>query len=279
MSQEAPVIVEGRGHAAKVQCVSEGMEEWSKVVEVPLTLSRQSTAASLSNHSTYDTFVDTMDMEECLRKIQYLEIEAQKNRKREQDIMQQIHEAQARILEKDKEVCNLQAQILEELRERQEMAREVLEKDFKILCLQESCAGSQARALDADTCSVFKTAAESSCSLKVGSSNVASGVRLTPASNSHVNQFANACGSILPTLPKQDMMFSPQQSPQRGVRQLQVTPPSSPNLSIWASLPQQFKSHEKEVPSWGQPCGNAMSRRVVMQNLQVRNTSRPMTYR
>lgn len=208
-----------------------------------------------------------------------LRLRPKKNRKREQDIMQQIHEAQARILEKDKEVCNLQAQILEELRERQEMAREVLEKDFKILCLQESCAGSQARALDADTCSVFKTAAESSCSLKVGSSNVASGVRRTPASNSHVNQFANACGSILPTLPKQDMMFSPQQSPQRGVRQLQVTPPSSPNLSIWASLPQQFKSHEKEVPSWGQPCGNAMSRRVVMQNLQVRNTSRPMTYR
>lgn len=271
------MIAEGHGNASKVQCGREGMEGATQ--QPALTLSRSSTCDTLFRQPTCDTLLDGMDMEECLRRIQYLEIEAKKTRKREQHILQQIHEAQALILDKDKEVCNLQGQILEELRERQELARKVLERDFEILCLQESGGGSQARSLDADKWSASKIAAESCCGSKVGSSNVASGVRVMPASNS------------LPTLPKQDMMVSREQLPrQRSVRKLAVGPPSSPQspqmlcrgspvLSQRASLPPQFKLHEKQVPSWAAPCTQAMGQHVVMQNLQVQNASRPMSYR
>jgi hypothetical protein len=283
MAQEPPLIAEGHSDAAEVQACSEGMEKnkplSSQLGEVLLTLSRQSTCASISTQSTCDTCADGMDMEECLRNIFQLEIELAKTKKREHDIMQKIDDAKVLILDKGKEVCNLQGQILEELRERQELARKVLERDFEILCLQESGGGSQARSLDVDKWSASKIAAESCCGSKVGSSNVASGVRVMPASNS------------LPTLPKQDMMVSREQLPrQRSVRKLAVGPPSSPQspqflcrgspvLSQRASLPPQFKLHEKQVPSWAAPCTQAMGQHVVMQNLQVQNASRPMSYR
>lgn len=310
--QEPPVIAECFGNAANMQDSSAGMTRAASKDSV----SSQATTPSFSSRSTCDTCAVGMDMEACLRKIEYLETEAEKRRKREQklvqqlhvaracidrehDLMQQLHDAKACIVDKGKEVCSLQGQILEGLRERQELARKVLERDCEILRLQELLAIPQTRELDvADQCSVSETAAESRY---VGSSHVAADVRLMPASDSRINPFEDACGSIeqfdtsgtpvrtfaappsthgVSTLPEENrtFSFSEEQPPQNGAHGIVGPAPCSPpvfvrdtlpNLSkSLPSLPPQLKFHEMEVPSWAQ-------RR---KNLQIQKTSRPFSH-
>merc|ERR1719195_864597 len=97
ISQEPLVLAEDHGHAAQVQCGSgvllKATRHAIEVGEVPLTLSRSSTCETLSRR------VDITDME---GKIQYLEFEAKQARKREHDLWQQIYEAKAHILDKEK---------------------------------------------------------------------------------------------------------------------------------------------------------------------------------
>jgi len=270
------VTVEARCHAATVECDNEGSEKamphGRETGDVLFTKSRQSPC---------DTCVDGMDMEECLRKIQYLEVKAKETRNREHNLMQQLYEARACIIEKGQEVCNLQNQIAQELSEKQGLLHDFFKRDLEILRLQKSRAVSQAGAIDVgDRCAASKTAAESCFSSKVESSNIASGARSVPASNSRINPFPQACGLILPTLPEQDTMFSPQimtcvsrqqkeQPPHNNVRWMPPSSPSVcgpgmlPNCSTHISLRQQFQIHTSESLS------ETMARQAVADVKQI----------
>lgn len=183
--------------AAAVLSGSEGTEEatplGSKTGDVQFPRSRQSTC---------DTCNDGVDEELRLvmhRRLQCLEgWTNEASKKREQDLAQQLLEARTEILAKAREVSTLQAQLLEELTERQKLQRKVMEQFEEICRLQESPVGSQALASDGQNCDVSKTAVENRSSLKAGTSNVAN--------------------SVQPTLPQQDMMFTPQVTP-RGAWQ------------------------------------------------------------
>lgn len=161
-------------------------------------------------HGNGDVCIEGMDREQCLRKIRYLEDEAKETKKKQQDLKEQLCAARAQLLEQRKEVCNLQHQLLQELGERQRMARKVVQRELELLRLQESLASSP-RALDnGDKCALSSTTAESCCSSRVGSSNVASGVSLMPADDFHIIPVTTSYGSILPTSPKQGTKISPQ---------------------------------------------------------------------
>lgn len=209
-----PVLDETHGHATAIHFGSAGMENatphGSDKGDVPSMESRQSTFC-----------VGGMDVEECRRKIQLLEVQARETKMREQGILQDLYKAKVRLIEKGGEVCNLQDQIAHEMKESQGLVREILERDVKILHLQ---AGHQFV--------VSKTAAESCCSSKVGSSNVASGIRLIPANNSNMNHFTEASRSLQPTLSKQHMKFSPRVDVPQA-----LTAPSSPPVPGRCLLP------------------------------------------
>mmetsp|Transcript_16232 Transcript_16232/g.31784 ORF Transcript_16232/g.31784 Transcript_16232/m.31784 type:complete len:200 (-) Transcript_16232:503-1102(-) len=148
---------------------------------------------------------------EYQQQLQRCELEAKEATKREQDLMQQLFEARARILEKEREVCNLQGQLAQELTEQQDLFRKVLERDHRIHRLLETPADSNARASDAGgTYNLSKTTVESHSRSAVGSPNVASCVRRVLPRTSCNNVPPKVGGPIMPMLPQHDMMFRPQ---------------------------------------------------------------------
>jgi len=220
-SLESPVTVEANGHAAALQCGGEGMEEDAPHADMQVRFT----------------------MQECFRRIRQFEIELKEAKRREQDLMQQLFKARTQILDQGAEVCNLQIQLAEEIRERQGLLRELTEHDSQICSFQESHADSQAQALgSARERTVKKIAVRSgSWNSNAGSSTVAHGA----ASNSCIFPFPKACGPILPTLPEQDMKFTPQITPCRFWQQKEKSPgnnfrwiaPSSPSVCGRGMLP------------------------------------------
>jgi len=84
--------------------------------------------------------IDVLIMHECLRKIQSLEVELKETTKKQKDSVRQLYEAKAHITKKEKEVCDLQSQSLQDRTEKQRLFHEVRKRDNTILCLQKSCA-------------------------------------------------------------------------------------------------------------------------------------------
>lgn len=228
----APVAVGSYGNAVAVHSGSEGTGETeslgSKMGDVQFVMSRTITC---------DTCIDGVDEE-------YQQFEAGETTKREQYLMQQLLDARNQILAKAHEVCELQAQLAEQLEERQKLSRKVIMRDRVILRFLESCDGSKAPASDAgQNRNVLKTAMESHSILKDGNSHKTSSVKPLAARKSR------------PMVPEQDAMFSSQITtprawqhlPQNSIRQKVLkaaTAPSSPrdaSRSILASLGQQFK--------------------------------------
>jgi len=175
-----------------------------------------------SNESTCDTGVDGMDtekglsMQECFRRIQRLEAEGKKATQREKLLLQQLYNARAHVIEKEKEVCDLQGQLELELTKRQGLFYEIIKRDKKILCLQESLAGPKARTSDVDEKDFLsKTAAESR-----------SGLNVEGATNLHSNSVTKACSLILP-LPNQPKTLSPRITPRSSWTSPRITPRGS----------------------------------------------------
>jgi len=136
---------------------------------------------------------------------QCLESRSKKATQREGVLLQQLYEARAYIIKKEKEVCDLQGQLQKELTERQELFYEVFKRDKNILCLQESLADLKAQASDADEKKIVsKAAVQSHSDLNAGRAISLSGTHL------NANYVPKACGLILPTFPDQHATFSPQ---------------------------------------------------------------------
>jgi len=276
------------------------------------------TAATLqhSSNGTHGTFTDGMEtetclsMQECLRKIHCLEAEAEEAAQREQDLVQQLYEARSHIITKEKEVCDLQGQLSQELAETQRLWRSLIKRDRQILSLQvslagsneshagskESHAGSKAGTSNADKKRfVRKTAAESHSGFNSESSTLAKGIRVKSDPSLHTTVSKMACAP-----PNQDALFSPRLSPrlrfpvslkpnhqptQTSFQQMAATPPSSPRARGWRVLANcsprvspgpQFRVLQVAQSRAGTISGDAVAGgNQVLQNLQVRAASRP----
>lgn len=255
---------------------SEDTEETTSLVseadDVQLTKSVQSVDTTCSDG------VDMalrFTMQECLRKLQRYEAAAGDAVKREQELTQMLYEARARIIQKEQEVLNLQEQLAEEIRERQGLLHEVIERERKSINLKEGCTPSKVGMSDAgEKCGGLKTAKESRVSSPAKLTNIA---------------------TTMPALPKQDLVLDPQPAKKISPRQKLPAPPFSPRVQARSCHPnqlpltsrsQQCKSpapdthREIAVPHW--PCAKTLAEHAMkdinelmqsMQSLQIREAN------
>lgn len=183
-----PAMVDVLTHncSPPVQRCNEGTEE---VVSLVSKMVHQSCGTGIDGVSTLLRHL----IQESLLKLQCFEAEAIEARQREQVLVQQLYEARALIPEKEKEVCFLQGQITQELREQRELYREVVERDDKIVRLLKSRAGSkarEARVSDAgEHLNVSKTSLQNCAGWNAGSPKVARSVRVKRASSGRQFKF------------------------------------------------------------------------------------------
>jgi len=174
--------------------------------DVPLTKSGQSTCDACT-----DGGMDTeksLRLHDCSRKIQYFE--AREATQRELDLLQQLCEAKAHIVRKENEVCALQNQLAQALRENQALLREILKRNEEIDRLQKSHGSSKVQAsLPEEGRCVSKTAAEGCSVLDDGRSGVEGVAKVRLATSLHANPLPKACRPMCSTLPSLDVLVSP----------------------------------------------------------------------
>lgn len=172
-----------------------------------------------SKESSCDPCKDGKDVEFRIamhQKFIRLQAEAEGTTNREQRLWEQLYETRAKVIEKEIEVCNLQAQLAEELALQQKLLIDGNERDNEIHHLLASSALSRQVSDVGQNCNASKTGAESHSCSKARNSNVAPCVR----------QFSSpsAVGS---------------ESPSPGARSL-ILQPCSPQITVrGASQPKQ----------------------------------------
>mmetsp|Transcript_72333 Transcript_72333/g.139945 ORF Transcript_72333/g.139945 Transcript_72333/m.139945 type:complete len:288 (+) Transcript_72333:107-970(+) len=201
-----------------------------------------------SLHQSCDTGIDGMDpepmllMQEYFRKIHCFEAEAIETARRAQVLEQLLNEVRAQIPEKEKEVCNLQCQLAQDLNINHGLVFEVLERDNKISRLLASPHGSKARAPDVgEHRSALETAVQSGASWNAVSSDVARCVRsLSPS-----NLFRRGDWPLKEQRPQNNYHWKASSAPPspRGQRRGIVA-----NHSNQPSFGQQFKCRVCETP-------------------------------
>lgn len=181
----------------------------------------------MKSRSTCDTSIqECLGMQERLRKIQCLEAEGKEAALREQNLLQQLYDKRAHLIKKGSEVCDLQVQLAQELRDKQELLHRAMERDMKILCIQESLAGSTVRASDADQKRLVPTtAAESHTGSNVGRLNSAKCFRDMPPTNLHSKSVPTVA-----VLTNQDVTFSPHPQGAWKADQASTPPISTPPI-------------------------------------------------
>lgn len=213
--------------------------------------------------SETDAGSDDIDLrfarQEWIREIQRFEAEAGGAVKREQDLLRQLYEARTHIIKKEQEVCDLQAQLAVELREKQNLLCEVISRDDAIFHLQAFRAGPQ----DAvENRNAWKMTNESRCSSKAGS------VRITKLATSHCsNPLLEASNPMEPALPAADSRQVKEDLLQTNFRCVRAS--MQPNHSDGALLEHQSKFHAWKQSNPKGTAGNAMAGNAVADVNQV----------
>jgi len=231
------MLIEWQPPAEAEACDDIGAAQWtSDDTEEQTSIGSDMSDMRLTNssQSSCGTCTDGMDVDKCrsmqewLRLVKLFEARAKEAKQKEQDIAHQLYEARVYLLKKEKEVCNLQDQLVQEFEETRGLFDKIIEQDKKILYLQEylHCSNIQA---------------ESRCGLNTFGSNVAKVVGDMTSSNLHTNPSPKACSPILPLVPNQDVTLNPRtttscswkavnQLTQNDIRWKAATAPSSPIL-------------------------------------------------
>jgi len=179
-------VVLSHNGASTIKGCYQGMEEAALLFSQTV---RQSCATKMDDLNTELRHL----MQECFQQLQCFEAEAIEARQREQVLVQQLYEARALIPEKEKEVCFLQGQITQELREQRELYREVVERDDKIVRLLKSRVGSKAQEAQksdaGEYLNVSKPSLQNCPDRNAGSPKVARRVRVRRASSGRQFKF------------------------------------------------------------------------------------------